>query len=75
MATTDHIALCPCCSNPLLSTLIISKAEWFCLKCRWSGGIFDGTFGNPGIVVPVVIRSPAEIQDVAVSRSDAHKGA
>lgn len=43
MATTfnDRIALCPDCQAPLIGTLMISYAEWFCMECRWSGGILS----------------------------------
>lgn len=35
------ICVCPRCKNPLISTMAFAHAEWFCLECRWMGGIFD----------------------------------
>ena len=39
--------LCPCCDYPLISTLAFMGAEWFCMKCKWSGGIFSEKRGVP----------------------------
>ena len=33
------IACCPECEKPAISTMMIGGAEWFCMNCKWSGGV------------------------------------
>lgn len=34
------IAICPQCNNPLISTLLFAQAEWFCMGCKNTYGLF-----------------------------------
>ena len=35
-----EIKCCPGCESPVISTFMIPGAEWFCMACKWSGGLF-----------------------------------
>lgn len=37
---TKEVAVCPYCGEPLLWTFIYSGAEWYCLRCGYSCGMF-----------------------------------
>lgn len=34
-----QIACCPDCGTPVIWTFIIGGSEYFCMKCKWSGGM------------------------------------
>ena len=38
----DQIKCCPGCYNPLIFTFIVPGAEYFCMSCKGSFGIFYG---------------------------------
>ncbi len=40
MKTQKEIACCPKCGEPVQGTYMISGAEWFCVSCKHSGGMF-----------------------------------
>ena len=48
MSQTKDIKICPRCQQhhdtqePLISTFMFMGAEYYCLWCGWTGGIFDG---------------------------------
>lgn len=37
----SRVAMCPDCERPLISTMIFSKAEFFCRKCKRTLGYLE----------------------------------
>ena len=35
------VSIAVCCDTPLVSTMIFSKAEWYCIKCRTALPLFN----------------------------------
>ena len=36
----SDIKCCPKCDKPVVWTFMFPGAEWFCLFCKWQGGLF-----------------------------------
>lgn len=38
---TKRITVCPVCATPVMGTLAFSQKEFFCMACKWTGGLLD----------------------------------